>query len=93
MIRGHRHHQTVFEQWQRLDRCAQVTVQAGKRQINVCVKATAGLLGNTPTVCRSSYVHPAVFALYESGEMAKVLPGPETAGFEKALAKFLKTGS
>ena len=62
-----------------------------KRQINVCVKATAGLLGNTPTVCRSSYVHPAVFALYESGEMAKVLPGPETAGFEKALAKFLKS--
>ena len=62
-----------------------------KRQINVCVKATAGLLGNTPTVCRSSYVHPEVFALYESGEMAKVLPGPETAGFEKALAKFLKS--
>ena len=62
-----------------------------KRQINICVKATAGLLGNTPTVCRSSYVHPAVFALYESGEMAKVLPGPETAGFEKALAKFLKS--
>lgn len=64
-----------------------------KRQITVCVKATAGLLGNTPTVCRSSYVHPAVFELYESGEMARVLPGPETAGFEKALAKFLKAGS
>jgi DNA topoisomerase-1 len=62
-----------------------------KRQINVCVKATAGLLGNTPTVCRSSYVHPAVFDLYASGEMAKTLPGPETAGFEKALAKFLKS--
>ncbi|CAN5272582.1 DNA topoisomerase IB [soil metagenome] len=61
-----------------------------KRQINVCVKATAGLLGNTPTVCRSSYVHPAVFELYESGQMASTLPGPETAGFEKALAKFLK---
>lgn len=62
-----------------------------KRQINVCVKATAGLLGNTPTVCRSSYVHPAVFALYESGEMAKVLPGPDAASFEKALIRFLKT--
>ena len=61
-----------------------------KRQITVCVKATAGLLGNTPTVCRSSYVHPAVFALYESGTMDAVLPGPETAGFETALAKYLK---
>jgi DNA topoisomerase-1 len=64
-----------------------------KRQINVCVKATAGLLGNTPTVCRSSYVHPAVFELYESGRMAEVLPGPEAAGFEKALIRFLKAGA
>jgi DNA topoisomerase-1 len=61
-----------------------------KRHINLCVKATAGLLGNTPTVCRASYVHPAVFALYESGRMAETLPGPETVGFEKALAKYLK---
>ena len=63
---------------------------AAKRSINVCVKATAGLLGNTPTVCRSSYIHPAVFELYESGRMAEVLPGAETAGFEKALARVLK---
>ena len=35
--------------------------------------------------------HPAVVALYGGGGMAKVLPGPETAGFEKALAKFLKS--
>ncbi|WP_395651874.1 DNA topoisomerase IB [Brevundimonas sp.] len=63
---------------------------AAKRSITVCVKATAGLLGNTPTVCRSSYVHPAVFELYENGRMPEVLPGADTAGFEKALAKFLK---
>jgi DNA topoisomerase-1 len=63
-----------------------------KRGINVCVKATSGLLGNTPTVCRSSYVHPAVFELYQDGKMAEVLPGAEAAGFEKALAKVLKAG-
>jgi DNA topoisomerase-1 len=60
-----------------------------KRKITVCVKAVAGLLGNTPTVCRSSYVHPKVFELFESGDMAGVLPGPDTAGFEKALIKTL----
>jgi DNA topoisomerase-1 len=37
-----------------------------KRKITVCVKAVAGLLGNTPTVCRASYVHPKVFELYET---------------------------
>jgi DNA topoisomerase-1 len=60
-----------------------------KRKINVCVKAVAGLLGNTPTVCRASYVHPIVLDLYESGEIGKVLPGPDSAGFEKALIKVM----
>jgi DNA topoisomerase-1 len=60
-----------------------------KRKITVCVKAVAGLLGNTPTVCRSSYVHPKVFALFEAGELAAALPGPEAQGFEKALIKTL----
>ena len=62
-----------------------------KRKLNVCVKAVAGLLGNTPTVCRASYVHPAVFDLYQSGRIGQVLPGSNTAGFEKALLKALKS--
>lgn len=60
-----------------------------RRKITVCVKAVAGLLGNTPTVCRSSYVHPKVFELFESGRIGKALPGPEAASFERALAKTL----
>lgn len=60
-----------------------------RRRIAVCVKAVAGLLGNTPTVCRSSYIHPAVFEFYESGRLAETLPGPEAATFERALAKVL----
>jgi DNA topoisomerase-1 len=62
-----------------------------KRRITVCVKAVAGLLGNTPTVCRSSYVHPAVFELYAAGRLGEVLPGPDAATFERALAKALIT--
>jgi DNA topoisomerase-1 len=60
-----------------------------KRRITVCVKAVAGLLGNTPTVCRAAYVHPAVFDLYRSGRIGDVLPGSDSAGFEKALVKAL----
>jgi DNA topoisomerase I len=61
-----------------------------KRKITVCVKAVAGLLGNTPTVCRASYVHPKVMELYESGELKTALPGPDAKGFEKALIRALK---
>lgn len=61
-----------------------------KRRITVCVKAVAGLLGNTPTVCRTSYVHPRVFELFEAGRLADALPGPDAAGFERALAKVLR---
>jgi len=60
-----------------------------KRKTNLCVKAVAGLLGNTPTVCRASYVHPAIFALFEDGTIREALPGPDTKGFEKAVAKVL----
>jgi DNA topoisomerase-1 len=67
------------------DMDAATSATDAKRRITVCVKAVAGLLGNTPTVCRASYVHPVVFDLYERGEISKVLPGSETAGFEKAL--------
>ena len=61
-----------------------------KRRITVCVKAVAGLLGNTPTVCRTSYIHPRVFELFEAGRLADALPGPEAATFERALAKALR---
>jgi len=62
----------------------------GKRKITLCVKAVSGLLGNTPTVCRASYVHPRVFELFQAGQMADALPGPEAKAFETALIKVLR---
>jgi DNA topoisomerase-1 len=59
-----------------------------KRKITVCVKAVAGLLGNTPTVCRASYVHPKVFEMFETGALG-ALPGPDAKGFETALIRAL----
>jgi DNA topoisomerase-1 len=42
-----------------------------KKEINknICaaVKKVAEQLGNTPTVCRASYIHPTIFKTYEKG--------------------------
>jgi DNA topoisomerase-1 len=45
------------------------TKTAAKRSVNTCVKAVAGLLGNTPAVCRAAYIHPRVLEAYEAGEL------------------------
>ena len=41
--------------------------RAIKSNILKAVKSVAAQLGNTPTVCRGSYVHPTVLKAYESG--------------------------
>jgi DNA topoisomerase-1 len=38
-----------------------------KRRLVKAVKRVAEDLGNTPTVCRSSYIHPTVIKAYENG--------------------------
>lgn len=38
-----------------------------KRNVVKAVKSVAEQLGNTPTVCRSSYIHPRVLAAYQAG--------------------------
>jgi DNA topoisomerase IB len=41
---------------------------AGKRTINTAVKEVSEALGNTPAVCRRSYIDPRVFDRYRDGE-------------------------
>jgi DNA topoisomerase IB len=41
---------------------------AAKRAIGTAVKTVAGALGNTPAVCRRSYIDPRVFDRYRDGE-------------------------
>jgi DNA topoisomerase-1 len=59
-----------------------------KAAITTCVKAVAGLLGNTPTVCRASYIHPCVFDAYEGGRLSPDLGG-EALAAEAALLELL----
>jgi DNA topoisomerase I len=50
---------------------AEIGVAEEEKQIkkNICeaIKTVAEQLGNTPTVCRGSYIHPTVIKSYESG--------------------------
>ena len=48
------------------------TKRETERNVNVAIEAVAGLLGNTPTVCRKSYVHPGVVDAYRDRTMAAV---------------------
>lgn len=43
------------------------TDRARKRVANEVVKTVASDLGNTPTVCRSSYIHPTILSDWASG--------------------------
>ena len=47
--------------------------RAAKAQIRHAMERTADHLGNTPTVCRKSYVHPAVLEAYVTGELATAM--------------------
>ena len=48
-------------------RRASETQTARKREVKQVVDAVAEQLGNTPTVCRNSYIHPAVIDGYMDG--------------------------
>ncbi|HEX3701125.1 MAG TPA: DNA topoisomerase IB [Phenylobacterium sp.] len=60
-----------------------------KRHIATCVKAVAGLLGNTAAVCRSAYIHPVVLQAYEQGTLPFKAAG-EGRAFELAVLHFLE---
>ncbi len=50
-----------------LDGADAMTKTARKRAISNAVKAVSFFLGNTPAVCRASYIDPRVFDRYQSG--------------------------
>jgi DNA topoisomerase-1 len=66
-----------------------------KSAIVAAVKRVAAELGNTPAVCRRSYIHPAVFAAFEDGRTLATLtsrvtfPRLRRAGLERALLRLL----
>jgi DNA topoisomerase-1 len=60
-----------------------------KALIGRCVAATAGLLGNTPAVCRSAYIHPGVLDAFHRGALPKSFATAEGEAYERRVLKFL----
>jgi DNA topoisomerase IB len=69
--------------------------RALKREIAGVIKQVAAQLRNTPAVCRKSYINPAVFDAWRSGEIHRTFNGGLTAaGSRKAenlVLAFLRT--
>ncbi len=62
---------------------------ARNRAVVRVVKEVAAELGNTPAVCRASYVHPAVIAEYLRGGLVKAADAPPVAGLTADEARLV----
>ena len=75
---------------------------ARNKRIVAAIKETAEVLGNTPAVCRGSYVCPEIISSFEKGQVieASITNLDDLIGFrgrglhkaEQSLLKFLKKG-
>jgi DNA topoisomerase-1 len=73
------------------------TVTEAKRNVNTVMRLVAAELGNTPTICRKSYVHPIIIERYlEDGETiadrlgaTRRAKGVSHTSEERALVQFL----
>jgi DNA topoisomerase-1 len=71
-----------------LQQCPPCNTQAElKHNIVEALKTVAARLGNTPAVCRKSYVHPAILELYGGGELSAVWQASLTDGQSHARAR------
>jgi DNA topoisomerase-1 len=63
---------------------------AAKKALARCVKGVARRLGNTPAVCRSSYIHPKVLDSFAAGALGEAFVEADTTdAFEAACLAFL----
>jgi DNA topoisomerase I len=92
---------TVFAALALCDLMTAAEATPTKKNLRTAIEQVAERLGNTPAICRKSYIHPVVMESYLAGETVKVdgarlknvasrsphLLGPE----EKAVLVFLKS--
>lgn len=60
---------------------------AARRNIRAAIERVAARLGNTPTICRKCYVHPAVLDGYLDGELAGEIEAEAEAELRRDLAR------
>src|SRR5260370_30808642 len=75
------------------------TKKQAKANLKTAICAVAHFLGNTPTVCRKCYVHPAIVEAYLSGtqiaglgEAIKSANNIDLRAVERTIHKFIRAG-
>ncbi|MET8912515.1 DNA topoisomerase IB [Micromonospora sp. NPDC004551] len=68
----------------------QRSMTARRRAVAAVMRSVAELLGNTPTVARTSYVDPRVVDLYHDGVLVPVEPDMPREAAEKAVLTLLE---
>lgn len=76
--------------------CASIT--EAKHRISAAIKTAAEKLGNTPAICRKSYVHPQVLAAFQDGSLfihiatsATENDNPEKEPYEATVLALLRS--
>jgi len=63
------------------------SLSQAKKNVVTAIEAVSGVLGNTPAICRKSYIHPAVLECYMDGSMSRKLKAPLPLAMRKAASK------
>ncbi|MBR0902624.1 DNA topoisomerase IB [Bradyrhizobium liaoningense] len=58
-----------------------------KRNVVAAIEKVAKQLGNTPAICRKSYVHPEILSAYLSGDLVRMLDAKIAQKFKQQYAK------
>jgi DNA topoisomerase-1 len=58
-----------------------------KRNVVAAIEKVAKQLGNTPAICRKSYVHPEILNAYMSGDLVKMIDAKIAQKFRRQYAK------
>ncbi|MET0407336.1 MAG: DNA topoisomerase IB [Hyphomicrobium sp.] len=58
-----------------------------KRNVVAAIERVAKQLGNTPAICRKSYVHPEILSAYMSGDLIKMIDAKIAQKFKRQYAK------
>ncbi len=61
------------------------TVKQTRRALRAAIGRVAAALGNTPAVCRKSYIHPAVIGAYLDGKFVLEIAAEPAAGSASSL--------
>ncbi|MBM0229207.1 MULTISPECIES: DNA topoisomerase IB [Micromonospora] len=83
-------HATVLAATELATAGRQRSATARKRAVAAVMRSVADLLGNTPTVARTSYVDPRVVDLYHDGVVAPVEPEMPRGDVEKLVLALLE---